>query len=77
MSFMKSKKSMQNEKALALIGSAFSYIAIVLALYNAFIYLDIDYINALLEAMVIASTIVTMVILYLFGRIWKRELGIR
>jgi len=34
----------------------------------------IDHAKALVESIVVSTTLITLVILYLFGKIWKKEL---
>jgi len=69
--------SIQKEKDVALICSVLVYAGIVTALYYAFLLAGIDSVKAAVEAVVISATLITPVILYLFGRVWKRELGTR
>jgi hypothetical protein len=68
---------LQKEKDVALIGSVLAFMAIAIMLYLVFLLAGIDSINAAVESIVISSTIVTVIILYLFGKIWKKELGIK
>lgn len=51
------------------------FIAVVFALHYAFVGFGIDPGKAGVEAVVITAAVITMVVLYLFGRTWKRELG--
>jgi len=67
----------QKEKDVALACSVLAYIGIVTALYYAFVLAGIDSIKAAVEAVVISATLITPVILYLFGRVWEKELGTR
>jgi len=64
----------QKEKDVALVTSILAYIAITIALYTAFLLAGIDWIKAAVESVVISATIITLIILYLFGKIWKKEL---
>ncbi len=68
------KKSYHKEKDIAFWVSVLVYICFIYALYNIFLLAKIDWAQAFLEAMVISTTLVTMVALYLYGRIWKKEL---
>ncbi|RLI97948.1 MAG: hypothetical protein DRO99_02020 [Candidatus Aenigmatarchaeota archaeon] len=71
---MASKRHVQKCKDMAFVVSILSYISITAALYFAFLGIGIESIKALIEAIVISATLVTLVVLYLFGRIWKMEL---
>lgn len=51
------------------------FIAVVFALYYSFISIGIDEGKAVIEALVISSAIITPIVLRLFGRTWKREIG--
>ena len=61
----------EKQNAMAVIASILAYLAITTALYYAIQLAGIDQLKAAVEAIVIAATLVTLVILYLFGRIWK------
>jgi hypothetical protein len=65
---------LQKEKDVAKIFSVLAYVGIFVALYSAFLLAGIDQAKALIESVVISATTVTLVILYLFGKIWKKEL---
>ena len=67
----------QKQKDIALIVSVIVYIIILAGLYMIFILLGIESIKAAVESAVISTTIITLVILYLFGRIWKKELKLK
>jgi hypothetical protein len=67
----------QKEKDVALVISILAYIGITLALYSAFLLAGIDWPKALVESIVISATLITLVILYLYGKIWRKELGLR
>ena len=63
----------RKQKYVSMVLSIMIYILIIATLYYGFIAVGIDHIKALVESIVISTTIITLVILYLFGRIWKRE----
>lgn len=63
----------QKEKDVAAVASALAYIGIAASLYAVFSMAGVDPLKSLVESLVVSATIVTLVVLYLFGRIWKRE----
>ena len=69
--------NIQKEKDIALICSIVAYVAITILLYFGFVVAGIDSLKAVMESVVISSTLITVIILYLYGKIWKKELGIR
>ena len=68
-------KNLEEEKSSNIILSLVVFAVVVLALYYAFMGFGIDPGKAGIEAVVIGSAIITPVVLYLFGRTWKKELG--
>jgi hypothetical protein len=67
----------QKEKDIALVISFLAYIGIATALYWAFLAIGIPSMQALVESIIISTTLITLVILYFFGKIWKKELGMK
>ena len=65
---------MKMENILNLVLSIVIFLVVLLALYYAFLGLGIEHDKAMIEALVIGSAIITPVILYLFGRTWKKEI---
>lgn len=70
----KEVKSLETEKDLNIILSVVIFIVVMLALHYTFIGLGIEPGKAIVEALVMASAIITPVVLYLFGRTWKRDI---
>ena len=68
---------MSREMVLNLVLSVVKFLGLVLFLYYVFIGMGIEEGKAVIEALIIASAIITLVVLYLFGRTWKKELGMR
>jgi len=66
--------SIQKQKDVALVTSILVYICIAAMLYYTFLLVGIDHAKALVESIVVSTTLITLVILYLFGKIWKKEL---
>ena len=69
------KKSLRKEKIINVILSVIKFLGVVTALYYIFTGLGIEHDKAVIEAIVIATAIITPIVLYLFGRTWKKELG--
>lgn len=66
-------KGLRKEKIMNVILSAIKFLGVVIALYYIFTGLGIEQDKAVIEALVIGSAIITPVVLYLFGRTWKKE----
>ncbi len=71
---MKSK-TYKMHKALGIALSAAVYAALIFLLYHIFLAAGIDYAKAVVESVIISTTAITLLILYLLGRIWKEEYG--
>ncbi len=67
-------KNLEEERTSNIILSVVVFAVVVLALYYCFLGLGIDPGKAGIEALVIGSAIITPVILYLFGKTWKKEI---
>ena len=69
------RKGLRKEKIMNVILLAIKFLGVVIALYYIFTGLGIEHDKAVIEALVIGSAIITPIVLYLFGRTWKKELG--
>lgn len=67
------KKQFKKEKTAALACSAAAFIVICFAMYSIFVLIGLDHIKAIIESIILSATIDTLVILYLFGKIWLKE----
>ncbi len=67
-------KGLRKEKTLNVILSVIKFLGVVIALYYIFTGLGIEQDKAAIEALVIGSAIITPIVLYLFGRTWKKEI---
>lgn len=67
-------KNLKKEKTANVILSVIIFLGLVLALHYAFAGLGIEEDKAIVEAVIISSAIITPIVLYLFGRTWKKEM---
>ncbi len=63
----------QKQKYIAFWTTVIVYVFFIYSLYNIFLLAGIDWTKALIESVVISTTLITMAGLYLFGRVWKKE----
>ena len=71
---MVKQKTQKKAKLCASIISVIVFLVMAYALYYAFMMAGIDSLKAIVESIVISTTLITLVALFLFGRIWKKEL---